>query len=180
MVITLLVYLLVAFLLLIFLIIFSVYTISLIYSSIKGSPYVATRKKRIEEILKEANLKRGRFFVELGSGDGRIVRTAVRKYNVHGVGIDINPLLVLWSKILGNKNIDFRVENIFDTDLRQADYLYLFLMPKLISELKKKMEKELKPGSLVISHGFPVIGWENKLTKKLEVSPFPTYFYKLK
>jgi len=44
-----------------------------------GSPYVATRKKRIEEILKEVELKKGKLFIELGSGDGRIVRTAVSK-----------------------------------------------------------------------------------------------------
>lgn len=156
----------------------SVYTLSLIYSSFKGSPYVATRRKRIEEILKEADLKKGKTFIELGSGDGRIIRTAVKLYGVKGIGIDINPLLVFWANLLGHKNIDFKVENIFDTDLTRADYVYIFLMPKLIEELEKKMDKELKKGTIVISHGFPIIGWEKKLYKKIEKIPFPTYYYR--
>lgn len=162
----------------------SVYTLSLIYSSLKGSPYVATRKKRVEEILREANLKKGKLFIELGSGDGRIVRTAVKIFGVRGIGIDVNPLLILWARILvrltfqEKKAITFKVENIFDTDLTKADYIYLFLMPKMIEELSKKMEKELKNDALVISHGFPIKGWERKLVKTLKVIPFPTYYYK--
>jgi len=184
----LIIYVFLILLLLLFLIIMSVYTLSLIYSSIMGSPYVATRKKRIEEILKEANLKKGKTFVELGCGDGRIVRTAVKHYQVKGVGIDINPLLIFWAKILtrlsfrsrrhvGGK-ILFKTENIFATDLRKADYVYIFLMPKLIERLTLKMDKEVKKGTIVISHAFPVKGWEKKLIKTLKAIPFPTYYYK--
>jgi len=164
--------------LLVFLIGITVYTLSLIYSSFKGSPYVPTSKKRIKEILKTADLKKGKLFIELGSGDGRIVRTAVNQYQVKGIGVDINPLLIFWAKILGSKNIDFKVEDIFKTDLRKADYLYIFLMPKLIEDLKEKLEKELKKGTVVISHGFPIEYWQKKLYKKIDSKPFPTYFYK--
>ncbi len=178
-----LIYLTVLILLLFFLIFISIYTLLLIYSSLKGSPYVATRNKRIDDILKNANLKKNKVFIELGSGDGRIVRTAVEKYGVIGLGVDINPLLVFWSKILSRKlkdKINFKTQDIFQTDLKKADYLYLFLMPKLIEKLKPKMEKELKKGALVISHGFKIIGWEKKLVKTLKVDPFWTYYYKVK
>ncbi|MFH0979330.1 MAG: SAM-dependent methyltransferase, partial [Candidatus Roizmanbacteria bacterium] len=113
-------------------------------------------------------------------GDGRIVRTAVKHYEVKGVGIDINPLLIYWAKILGKNKAQFKVENIFDTDLKQADYVYIFLMPKLIEKLTLKMNKELKKGTIVISHAFPVKGWEIKLFKTLKRVPFPTYYYKIK
>ncbi|PIQ72426.1 hypothetical protein COY13_01450 [Candidatus Roizmanbacteria bacterium CG_4_10_14_0_2_um_filter_36_35] len=158
----------------------SVYTLFLIYSSAMGSPYVATGKKRIEEILKEANLKKGKTFVELGCGDGRIVRTAVKHYNVKGVGIDINPLLIFWAKILGTNGIQYKLENIFETDLKQSDYIYIFLMPKLIEKLALKMNKEVKKGAIVISHGFPIKGWEKKLIKTLKRIPFSTYFYRVR
>ncbi len=171
-------YLAIIFFILIFLIFMSLYTLFLIYSSFMGSPYVPTKSKKVLEILKHAHLKKGKLFVELGSGDGRIVRWAVKKYHVKGLGVDINPLLVFWSKILGGKNIEFKVENIFDTDLKKADYVYLFLMPKLIEKLVIKMKKELKKGAIVISHGFPIKGWEKKLYKKLNDNPFPTYYYK--
>lgn len=143
-----------------------------------GSPYVATRKKRIDEILKEANLKKGKIFVELGCGDGRIVRTAVKNYEVKGIGVDINPILIFYANILGKKNVLFKVENIFNTDLRKADYIYIFLMPKLIEKLSLKMDKEMKKGVIIISHGFPVKGWERKLFKTLKRVPFPTYYYR--
>lgn len=175
---SLILYLLVLFLLLLFLITISVYTSSLIYSSFKGSPYVATRSTKIFEILKDANLQKGKLFVELGSGDGRMVRTAVKNFGVKGIGIDINPLLIFWANILGNKNIEFKVKNIFNVNLEEADYIYIFLMPDLIKKLTFKMDKELKKGAVVISHGFPITSWKKKLYKTIKSVPFPTYFYK--
>lgn len=179
-------YLSVLIFLLFFLIFITIYILSLIYSSLKGSPYVATKQKKAEEILKKANLKKGKVFIELGSGDGRITRTAVKKYGVVGIGIDINPLLVFWSKLLcrltSNFPIDkisFKTQNIFDTNLKKADYLYIFLMPDLIKKLKTKMEKELKKGTIVISHGFKIEGWEKKLYQIIKDLPFPTYYYKI-
>src|SRR3989338_8627805 len=76
------------------------YSIGLLYSSIMGAPYVPTSKKHIDEILKKANLDKDQTFMELGSGDGRLVRRAVQVYGVKGIGIDINSLLVLLSRLL--------------------------------------------------------------------------------
>lgn len=176
------IYLLVIFLLLFFLIGVTIYTLSLIGSSFAGSPYVPTRKKEIENILKEADLKKDKLFIELGCGDGRVLREAIKKYQVKGVGVDINPLLIFWARFLSSKIKDkavFKVENIFDTSLKKADYLYLFLMPKLIEKLTPKMEKELKKGAIIISHGFAVKAWSKKLYKKLDSNPFPTYYYRV-
>lgn len=145
-----------------------------------GSPYVATTNKRIDLILKKANLKKNKIFIELGSGDGRVVRTAVKKYGVYGVGVDINPLLIFWSRLLSLKyknKLKFITQNIFATDLRKADYLYLFLMPKLIEKLKPKLEHELKKGTIVISHGFKIDGWDKKIKDIIKINPFWTYYY---
>ncbi|MBI5127152.1 methyltransferase domain-containing protein [Candidatus Roizmanbacteria bacterium] len=161
----------------------SVYTLSLIYSSIKGSPYVATRKKRVEEILKDANLKKGEIFYELGSGDGRISRLAAKKYGVRSVGIDVNPILVFWSNFLtkmhGLDDCKFIKMNIFDFDFSKADYLYIFLMPVLIDKLIPKLKKELKKGTLIISHGFKVKDKKIKLVKTTEAKMFNTYYYRI-
>ena len=148
-----------------------------------GSPYVPTRNKVILDILKEVKFKRNYLFVELGSGDARIVRTAVKKYHLKGLAVDINGLITLWAKILSkfdktNKNIIFKTENIFDTDLKKADYLYLFLMPDLLKKLVPKFDKELKKGAITISHGFPIKEYKKKLIKQVDRRPFPTYYYK--
>lgn len=179
----LILYLLLLFSLLFFLIFMSVYTLLLIYSSIKGSPYVPTKKRVLEEILIPAHLKKSSYLIELGSGDGRMLRFAAKRFGVRGVGVDVNPLLVFWSNIrsqlegLGGK-ISFEVKNIFDTDLTPANCLYIFLMPDLIEKLAVKMDKELRKNTVVISHGFPIKSWKRKLVYKLKRTPFPTYYYR--
>ena len=178
-------YLLTLFALLAFLILLSIYTLGLIYSSIKGAPYVPTKKKILEEILLPAKVKKNSRFVEIGSGDGRMVRYAAKRYGARGDGVDVNPILINWAKVLSKivgteGNVNFQVENVFDVDLGQADYVYLFLMPELIEKLKSKMNKELKRSAVVIAHGFPVKGWEKSLFYTLKRNPFPTYYYRIK
>ncbi len=161
----------------------SVYGLSLIYSSLMGSPYVPTRNKVVLDILKEVKFQKGKLFVELGSGDARMIRIAVKKYQLKGLAVDINGLITLWAKILSkfdktNKDIVYKTENIFATDLTKADYLYLFLMPDLLKKLVPKFDQELKKGAIIISHGFPIKEYEKKLIKQIDRRPFPTYYYK--
>ena len=183
--ISLILYLIAIISLLIFLIFMSVYGLSLIYSSLMGSPYVPTRSKVILEILSEVKFKKNKLFIELGSGDARVIRLAVKKYHLKGLAVDINGLINLWAKILSkfdktNKDIVFKTENIFDTNLTKADYLYLFLMPDLLKKLVSKFDKELKKGTILISHGFPINEYKNRLIKRADRRPFPTYYYRIK
>lgn len=176
-------YFLLSLCLLFFLIAVSVYVIFLIYSSVSGSPYVPTDFKKINQILKMGNLKKKKLFIELGCGDGRVVRAAVKNYQVRGIGFDINPLLIYQAKILAliqtvQENVDFYHQDIFNIDLTKADYIYLFLLPNLIKRLTAKFNKELRKNTLVISHGFKIKGWGKKLIKTLPDKPFPTYYYR--
>lgn len=175
-------YLLAIFFELLFVIGFTIYTIFLIYSNLKGSPYVPTKGKEADLILKEANLVKNSLFFDLGCGNGQIVRKAVSQYKVRGVGVDVNPLLLLIAstitKLRHLKNIKYKQENILDTDISKADTVYLFLMPRLIEKLVPKLERELKKEALVISHGFKINGWEKYLRKTIDNKPFPTYFYR--
>ncbi|NTU73819.1 methyltransferase domain-containing protein [Candidatus Roizmanbacteria bacterium] len=156
-----------------------IYAISHVFSSLMGSPYVPTKKKEIEEMLKTAKLKKGQKFLELGSGDGRVVRTAVKMFGVVGQGIDINPTLVWIARFKARlqklKNITFKTQNIFSTSYKDADVIYLFLMPELIAKMRPKMETEIKPTTIIISHGFKVEGWTPYQT--IVHKPFPTYYY---
>jgi SAM-dependent methyltransferase len=147
-----------------------------------GSPYVSTKNKQVDLILNELKPKKGKIFYELGCGDGRMVRKAVKKYGVFGFGFDINPLLLWWAKFLAKKdrlkNIFFEQKNILKINYQKVDYVYLFLLPELIAKLKKKLEDELPKKAIIVSHGFPLLGWEKRLIKKIDEKPFPTYFYK--
>ena len=162
----------------------SLYGASLIFSSMMGAPYVPTKNKLAVEIFKEVKFKKNSLFVELGSGDARITRTAVKNYPIFGMAVDVNGLLVNWSKFLSmldgtRPRINFVIKNILNVDLTKSDYIYLFLFPTLISKLVPKFNKELKKGAVIISHGFPVSEYKFKLIKKVERSPFPTYYYKI-
>src|SRR3989344_3747698 len=86
------------FSILIFIISVAIYLLGLIYSSFKGSPYVPTKRKIIQNILKSAGLKRGHKFIDIGCGDGRIVEEAV-SFGAVGTGIDINPLLIFRARL---------------------------------------------------------------------------------
>lgn len=177
-------YLLLISLLLIFLIFMSIYGFSLIVSSMFGAPYVPTKNRLAEEILQEVKFKKNGLFVELGSGDGRIIRTAVKKYQLRGLAVDINTLLIIWSRFLArldriDKRISFANKNILSVDLSGTDYLYLFLFPELIDKLIPNFKKQLKRGTIIISHGFPVKGYEKKLFKKVPRNTFPTYYYRI-
>lgn len=162
----------------------SIYGVGLLFSSFKGAPYVPTSKKQLEKIFKNISPKNDELFVELGSGDGRLVRYAAKKYDIRGIGIEINPLLVWWSKLLSKRDgtsekVQFLKKNVFDYPLTQANYLYIFLMPELIQKLLPKFKKELKGGTIIISHGFKIIGFEKRLIHMEPDKTFSTYYYKV-
>jgi len=162
----------------------TIYGYGLLFSALKGAPYVPTSKKKLRDILTAAHLKKGSTFVELGSGDGRVVRFAAKEFAVKGIGIEVNPLLVWWSRFLSRRDgtgttVTFLRKNIFNYSLAEVDFLYLFLMPALIKKLVPQFTSQLKKESLIISHGFKLEGLEKKLVHTLQDKSFSTYYYKI-
>lgn len=145
---------------------------------------MGTNKRKILNILKAVKLKENKLFYDLGCGDGRVVIEAVKKFKVKGIGIDVNPILLKVAQLKARyhnipiNKIKFYKDDVLKYDFQDADYIYLFLMPELINKLKKQFQK-LKKGTLIISHGFKIENWDNFLIKKINDSPFPTYYYKI-
>lgn len=162
----------------------AIYWVANLIANFIGSPFVPTSKKVLDDILTQASLKKGQIFMEFGSGDARVVNMAAQKYGVVGIGIEVNPLLVLYSiinaRIKKIKNVNYKMQNFFDIDIANADVIFLFLMPDTLKKLKIKFASQGKKNLLIISHGFSVEGWEKKLEKKIKSAPFPTYFYRLR
>lgn len=176
--------LLISFAFLIFLICFAIYMSFLIYSALKGSPYVPTKKKVLGEILAAAKLKKGMKMLELGCGDGRLIIEAVKKYGVTGLGIDINPLLIKRAKMSATPStagrLTFRTQNLRDLNTKDYDVVYLFLLPELLAKYAPKWEKEAKKNSLYISHAFTIKRWEKFLEKSIHGKQYDTFYYRLK
>lgn len=171
-----------------FLLLITVLLILLVISNLLttffGAPFLPTKNKDLDEILEVANLKAGQIFFELGSGDGRVVMRAVKKYQVQGVGVELNPLWFLYSiivsKICGVKDISFKRKNFFDISFSNADVLFIFILPSIFEDLSEKIKKECKKGTLIICHGFEMKQLKKNQFKKINRDLFPTYYYKLR
>lgn len=164
--------------LLIFLMIFFYYTL---FAGIFYAPFVPTSGRDIKAILEYAKLKRGQQFVDLGSGDGKMVIEAVKRYEVNGTGIEINPLLIFFSKLrakfLKLTSAEFVRTDLYSFPLNNAHVIYLFLMPKMMDKVSEKVTRECGKGTLVISRAFELP--HLKKIHQIDTSPFPTYFYRI-
>lgn len=148
-----------------------------------GAPFVPTASSYLPEIVKKLHLKKGQTVYDLGSGNGKIVRFIAQRYPVKVVGIEINPLLVLGSRIMGKiqglENSYFKRKNLFKEDLSGANVVFVFLLSKTLKKLKKKILKDCQRGTMVVSHGFKFPGMDKYLVDQIDREIFCTYYYKI-
>jgi predicted O-methyltransferase YrrM len=126
--------------------------------------FVPTPPETVDEMLRQAHLKKGDVLYDLGSGDGRIPIAAAKQYGVRAVGIDIDPKLVEEAKETARREgvenlVSFRNEDMFLTDVREATVVTLYLSNTLNVMLRPKLLRELRPGSFIISHDFRMGDW---------------------
>jgi len=136
-----------------------------------GGPYVPTPQPVVDEMLKLADVKKEDFVVDLGSGDGRIVLTAARRYQARGMGVDIDGELVEQSNADARRDgldrlVQFQQQDVLQTRIGEASVLTLYLLPNMMASLRSKILAELKPGARVVSHDFEFGEWQpdRKLT----------------
>src|SRR4026208_698672 len=128
----------------------------------KHSPdviFVPTPQEVVEDMLRLANVQKGDVLYDLGSGDGRIALTAAPKSGLTATGIDIDPERIREAtanaKKAGVTNlVQFRQENLFTADFKDATVITLYLLPDLNVKLRPKLWNELKPGTRIVSHQF--------------------------
>jgi len=142
--------------------------------------YVPTPTEVVEEMLQLAQVKATDRVYDLGSGDGRIVITAAQKYGARGTGIDIDPLRIQEANENAKKAevtdlVDFRQQDLFQTDFSDATVVTLYLLPRLNVQLRPKLLRELKPGTRIVSHQFDMGEW--KPEKVVKVGDRTVYFW---
>ncbi|GAB4140310.1 MAG: hypothetical protein Fur0024_1430 [Patescibacteria group bacterium] len=125
------------------------------------APFVPTSHKMVDKLLKLADFKSGDIVIELGSGDGRFLRKAGKLFDIKGIGYEWVWWLVKFSNFMAKKEkiserIKFEQGNFFDKNLKSADWIVIYLMPHAMDKLVKKMKKELKKGTKILSHAFSV------------------------
>ena len=140
-----------------------VYFLYTIYAMYKAAPFVPMSKKNVQAMIDMAELKIGDVLMDLGSGDGRILECASPLVN-KAIGIEINPILYLWSKLRLKKlkNVKIIREDLWKTDLNEVDVLTLYFIPPKMDQLAEKIKREMKPGSKVMSYAFQFHDWQYK------------------
>jgi hypothetical protein len=127
-------------------------------------PYVATDLQVVDAMLGLAQVKPDDNVIDLGSGDGRILISAARSLGAHGLGVDIDPARIRESTANAEEagvagRVSFRQQDLFETPLRAADVLTLYLLPEINLRLRPRILNQMRPGTRVVSHDFDMGDW---------------------
>jgi precorrin-6B methylase 2 len=150
------------------------------FESKKIVPFVPTPQEVVEGMLELAQVNKGDVVYDLGSGDGRIVITAAKKYGAQAVGFEIDPARIKESRESirkqGLENLaEIREQDILAVDLSQANVLTMYLLPSVNLKLRPKILSEMAPGSRVVSHAFDMGDW--KPDKVVQVNGRNVYYW---
>jgi len=155
-------------------------------TSIKEAPYVPTERNVVDRMLRLANVSEGDVVYDLGSGDGRIVIAAAKKFGARAVGVEIDPDLVKKARAKARESgvadrVEFRQGDLFETDLTDATVVTLYLWPDMNNRLRPKLQRELDPGDRVVSNSFDIDEWRADSTVSIQgtgsLTNFPTPLY---
>lgn len=136
-------------------------------------PYVPTPQEVVDRMLELAQVKKGDVVYDLGSGDGRIVITAAKKYGVKAIGFEIDPERIKESREnirkegVGNL-VEIREQDIRTVNLSPASVLTMYLLPEVNLMLRPNVWKQMKPGSRVVSHDFDMGDWKPLKTESIK------------
>lgn len=137
--------------------------IPMLIAMIHGAPFVPTPQGVVDKMIKFAKLKKGMKVVDPGCGDGRMLITATKRYDVAAVGYELFFFPYLLAKARnffskGKAKIYFKDSR--KVDLSDVDVILCYLLPEPLKKLSKKWEKELKKGARVVSYAFSIADWK--------------------
>jgi hypothetical protein len=149
--------------------------------------YVPTPQIVVDEMLGMAKIGAKDYLVDLGSGDGRIVITAAKKYGAQATGVDLDSYLLRLAREGAKKEgvtdrATFLEENLFETDLSKATVISTYLLPEMNLKLRPKI-LALKPGTRVVAHDYHMGDWYPDSQKDIPVpekvvgTPGVSYIY---
>lgn len=135
--------------------------------------FVPTRESVADQMLQLAGVTSKDVVYDLGSGDGRVVILAAQKYGARAVGIELDPKLVKIARDVAREGeIEHRVTfiqgDLFEADISPASVVAIYLSPAVNAKLEPKLRNELRPGTRVVSHQFPIGEWKPERTVSAE------------
>jgi trans-aconitate methyltransferase len=142
--------------------------------------FVPTPQEVVDKMLELAKVGKADVLYDLGSGDGRIAVTAAKRFGIRATGIDIDPQRIAEANDNARRNgvshlVQFRQEDLFKADFREATVVTLYLLPDLNVKLRPRLLGELKPGTRIVSHQFDMGTWQPE--RKLELNGRTIYLW---
>lgn len=161
-----------------------------LWTVLSGGPYAPIPMRHLKRLFEQYPLTAGTHLLDLGSGDGRVLIHAAKRYGCTGSGYELNPIVIViswcWSLISGTRSaIRWRWKSYFSADLSAADVIFIHVLPHSTGSLVKKIRAEAKPNVQVLSYGATLRGLIEIQTISLlavgERSLFPAvaYVYRL-
>jgi cyclopropane fatty-acyl-phospholipid synthase-like methyltransferase len=135
-------------------------------------PFVPTPVEVVDKMLEMAQVQKNDVVYDLGSGDGRVVIRAAKKYGTRGVGIEMDQTLLEKARVSAEAEgvshlVEFRAEDALKTDLSPATVVTLYMLPWFNEAMKPNFRKYLKPGARIVAHDFGIEGWKPDKTERL-------------
>lgn len=147
----------------------------------QGAMYTSTGRVKIRTALEAVPMTPGQRLVDIGCGDGRVLRAARSRYGADCLGFEINPIAYLKARLLtlGLEGVEIRYRNFWNADLSGADVVSCYLFPDVMRRLGEKLAAELAEGARVISFNFPIPGWRPRATLRApsKLHNDPIYIY---
>ena len=140
-------------------------------------PFVVTPDNVTLAMLKLAGVGPEDYLIDLGSGDGRIVILAAKRFGARGLGVELSPYLVEQSRQNARAagvadRAFFREQDLFRTDLAPASVVTMYLLPDVNLALRPKL-LQLRPGTRVVSHDWDMGEWKPDKTLAVEAPDKP-------
>jgi protein-L-isoaspartate O-methyltransferase len=137
-------------------------------------PFITTPPEVVERMLQMAGTRPGDLVIDLGSGDGRIVIAAARKFGARGVGIELDAALVKKSRERAelasvSEHVSFVQGDVLLADISKASVVTAYLLPALMVKLQSRFIDELAPGTRIVSHAFTMAGWAPDRTETVKL-----------
>ena len=149
----------------------------------QGAMFHPSARVRVRTFLDHVPMKAGELLVDIGCGDGRVLREAKRRYGVRALGFEVNPLAYTLARLstIGMEDIEVRLTNFWNVDIGDADVVFCYLFPDVMGRLAQKLLRELRPGTRVISCNFPLPGWRHRelLYPESSLHADPIYVYQI-
>lgn len=147
----------------------------------QGAMFHPSARVRVKTFLDHVPMKETELLVDIGCGDGRVLREAKRRYGIRALGFEVNPLAYVLARLrtAGMKGIEVRWCNFWNTNIRDADVVFCYLFPDVMKRLAAKLEAELRFGTRVVSCNFSVPGWRHSevLYPESSLHGDPIYLY---